>query len=282
MEQIAIHALMPHSVMMIPEIGKSEFNKINTTVTAVTEVAKIIKGENPQTIILVTPHGPILEDSASISIHPRLKGSFAAFGAADIILGFETDDLLTRHILRHTDRLGINVIELTDDKAKNHCVTLELDYGSLVPLYYLSKAGFKGQLVHISVGLLSYEELYTFGKAVQMAIGAIGKRVGVIASGNLSHHVAPQVAAGPSYWDDTFDQQVLAAVKGVNIKALLNLELAAIKTAKECGLRSIFFLLGVVGGMDATGEVVSYEAPLGVGYGVAVIRAQNKVKKGRK
>lgn len=281
MENMAIHALMPHSIMMIPEIGKSELDKIQTTVTAVEEVANIIKGENPQTIIVVTPHGPILEDSASISIHPRVKGNFAAFGAPDIMLGFETDDLLARHILRQTERLGINLIEFTDDMAKNHCVRLELDYGSLVPLYYLSNAGFKGQLLHISVGLLSYEELYTFGKAVQMAMGVVGKRVSVIASGNLSHQLVPSGAA-LHQWDETFDQQVLGAVKELNIKALLHLDPTVIKTAQECGLRPIFFLMGVVGGMNAIGEIVSYEAPLGVGYGVAIIRAQKQSKKVRK
>ena len=278
MQNLTICALMPHPPIMIPEVGKSELDKVKTTVASAQRAAKAIKEQNPQTIILVTPHGPVFEDAASISVHPRLKGNFGAFGVPEVFLGFETDDLLTRHILKKTERLGINLIELTDDMAKNHCLSLELDHGALVPLYYLSKAGFKGQLIHISVGMLSYEEMYTFGKAVQMAIGESGKRVAVVASGDLSHRLAPDAPAGYSPLGTEFDKQVLQAVKDLDIKALLNMDRHLVAEAGECGLRSIFFLMGVIGGIDATSELLSYEAPFGVGYAVALITLKNKAK----
>jgi len=276
MENLTICALMPHPPIMIPEIGKSELDKIKATVTAVQLAAKTIKEQNPQTIIVITPHGPVFEDAVSISVHPRLKGNFGSFGAPEIFLGFETDDLLTRHIFKSADRLGINLVELTDDKAKSLHLRLDLDHGALVPLYYMSKAGFKGQLIHISVGMLSYEEMYTFGKSVQMAISAVGKRVAVIASGDLSHRLTPDAPAGYSPQAAEFDKQVLQAVQDLNIKALLHIDPNLVQAAGECGLRPIFFLLGVVGGMDAAAELLSYEAPFGVGYGVALIKAKNK------
>ena len=198
MQNLTICALMPHPPIMIPEVGKSELDKVKNTVASAQLAAKTIKEQNPQTIILITPHGPVFEDAASISIHPRLKGNFGAFGVPEVFLGFETDDLLIRQILKKTELLGINLVELTDDMAKNHCLKLELDHGALVPLYYLSKAGFKGQLIHISVGMLSYEEMYTFGKAVQMAIGEAGRRVAVVASGDLSHRLTPDAPSGYS------------------------------------------------------------------------------------
>lgn len=278
MQNLTTCALMPHPPIMIPEIGKSELDKIKTTVASAQLAAKIIKEQNPQTIIIITPHGPVFEDAASISIHPRLKGNFGAFGVPEVFLGFETDDLLTRHILKKTDLLGINLVELTDDMAKSYRLSLELDHGALVPLYYLSKAGFKGQLVHISVGMLSYEEMYTFGKAVQMAIDATGKRVAVIASGDLSHRLTPDAPAGYNPRAAEFDKQVLQAVQDLSVKALLQIDRKLVEAAGECGLRSIFFLLGVVGGTDASAELLSYEAPFGVGYGVAVITIKNKVK----
>lgn len=278
MKNLEICALMPHPPIMIPEVGKGELDKIKNTVAAVTEAAKRVKECNPQTIILITPHGPVLEDAASISVHPRLKGNFASFGAPEVSLGFETDGLLVRHILKKADRLGVNVVELTDDKAKNNYLRLELDHGALVPLYYLNKAGFKGQLIHISVGMLSYEEMYTFGKAVQGAIGMVDKRVSVIASGDLSHRLTPDAPAGYSPHAKEFDKQVMEAVEKLDIKALLKMDQNVVLDAGECGLRPIFFLMGVVGGLKATGEILSYEAPFGVGYGVALIKVDSKAK----
>ena len=280
MEHAMICALMPHPPIMIPEIGKGELDNMTATVAAAGQAAKIIKEENPQTIVLITPHGPFFKDAVSISIHPRLKGNFGAFGAPDVFLGFETDGLLTRHIVKQAERLGVNLIELTDDVAKDYRLTLDLDHGALVPLYYMQQAGFKGQLVHISVGMLSYEEMYTFGKAVQKAIGVVGKRVAVIASGDLSHRLQPDAPAGYSPRAAEFDKQVLQSLQDLNIKELLNIDQGLVEAAGECGLRPIFFLMGVVGGREAVAEVLSYEAPFGVGYAVALIRAKNKEKGG--
>jgi len=280
MEHAMICALMPHPPIMIPEIGKGELANMTVTVTAAQQAANYIKAENPQTIVLITPHGPFFQDAVSISIHPRLKGNFGAFGVPDVFLGFETDGLLTRHILKQSERLGVNLIELTDDVAKDYRLTLDLDHGALVPLYYMQQAGFKGQLVHISVGMLSYEEMYTFGKAVQKAIAIVGKRVAVIASGDLSHRLSPGAPAGYSPKAAEFDKQVLQSLQELNIKELLNIDPNLVEEAGECGLRPIFFLMGIVGGMEAAAEILSYEAPFGVGYAVALIRMKNKAKGG--
>jgi aromatic ring-opening dioxygenase LigB subunit len=260
---------MPHPPIMVPEVGRGELEKIKATVDAAEKVAQMMKENNPQTIVLITPHGPVFEDAVSITVHPRLRGNMAQFDAPDIALGFETDGLLVRHILKKADRLGIHIIELTDELAKNHRFSLQLDHGALVPLYYMSNAGFKGQLVHISMGMLPYEEMYTFGKAVQAAIATVDKRVAVIASGDLSHRLTPDAPAGYDPRGAEFDKLVTEAVKNLDVKALLNMDRDLIEAAGECGLRPIIFLMGVLGGLEVSAEVLSYEGPFGVGYAVA-------------
>ncbi len=262
-------AFMPHPPIMIPEVGQGEQKRIQATIAAVEKVATNLKEYNPQTVVVITPHGPVFEDAASISIHPRLRGTLAAFGAPEVSLGFETDGLLVRHIVKKCERLGINLVELTDDLAKTYRLNLELDHGALVPLYYLQKAGFKGQLVHLSMGMMSYEEMYTFGKAVQAAISMLDKRIIVIASGDLSHRLTPNAPAGYSPQGAEFDRQVVEALKNVDVKALLAMDRTLIEAAGECGLRPAFFLMGVLGGQEVSAQVLSYEGPFGVGYAVA-------------
>ncbi|CUH95188.1 Protein TTE1956 [Propionispora sp. 2/2-37] len=271
MNNLVSCALLPHPPIMIPEVGKDEVHTIRSTITAVEEVARKIKDDNVQTVVIISPHGPAFEDSVSISIHPRLKGNLGAFGAPDVVLGFETDGFLSRHIIKKADRLGVNLVQLTDDLAKNYRFPLALDHGALVPLYYLHKTGFKGQLVHLSVGNLPYEEMYTFGKAVQGAIGMADKRVTVIASGDLSHRLLPQSPHGYSPSGANFDRQVLTALAALDSKTILNLDKQMIAEAGECGLRPICFLLGVAGGLAMQGKVLSYEGPFGVGYGIVLL-----------
>ncbi len=276
MDNLVGCALMPHPPLMIPEVGKNELARIQATVDAATRVADMLKEGNPQTVVIITPHGPVFEDAVTVSIHPRLRGSMAQFGVPDVTLGFETDNLLIKHIIRNSQRLGINLTELTDDTAKNYRIPLELDHGAFVPLYYLAKAGFKGQIVHLSMGMLAYEEMYTFGKAVQAAIGHVDRRVAIIASGDLSHRLTPEAPAGYSPQGAEFDRQLVAALEKADVKTLLAMDRNLIEEAGECGLRPVFFLLGVMGGLDAEMVLSSYEGPFGVGYAVIAFKIKGK------
>ncbi|MDF2875654.1 MAG: 3,4-dihydroxyphenylacetate 2,3-dioxygenase, partial [Sporomusa sp.] len=56
-------ALMPHPPLMIPEVGKDELNEIKTTVETANQVAELLKEGNPQTIVIISPHGPVFDDS---------------------------------------------------------------------------------------------------------------------------------------------------------------------------------------------------------------------------
>ena len=261
-------ALLPHPPIMIPEIGKDELAKIRATVEAVTLVAQNFKQNNPDTVVIMTPHSVYFKDAVALSVHPRLRGNFAKFGAPEISLGFETDGQLIKHIIRNSSRLGIHLIEFTDLVAKSYRLTLDLDHGALVPLYYLHAAGFKGQIVHLAVGMLSYEEMYTFGKAVQVAIGTVDRKTVVIASGDLSHRLLEGSPNGYDPQGAVFDQALMEAMRNLDVKTLFNMDKGLIDCAGECGLRPACFLLGVMGGLEVSPAVVSYEGPFGVGYGV--------------
>ncbi|HWR38147.1 MAG TPA: AmmeMemoRadiSam system protein B [Patescibacteria group bacterium] len=278
METLIGGALLPHPPIMVPEVGKQELDKIRSTVEAVEQVARILQKDNPETVVLITPHGPVFQDAVAVSLHPRLLGNLSAFSAPEVALGFATDSLMVRQICHNAERLGINLVELTEDLARTYRVPLQLDHGALVPLYYLHKAGFKGQLVHLSVGMLSYTEMYTFGKAVQAAIGDLDKPTAVIASGDLSHRLLPGAPAGYDPRGAEFDRRVVEALKAADVKALLDLDPELIAAAGECGLRPIFFLLGVMGGLHPVLDVLSYEGPFGVGYAVALFRQKNRQK----
>jgi aromatic ring-opening dioxygenase LigB subunit len=61
---------------------------------------------------------------------------------------------------------------------------------------------------------------------------------------------------------------VVEALSNVDAKALFALEPSLIEEAGECGLRPAFFAMGLLDGRDASAELLSYEAPFGVGYAV--------------
>jgi AmmeMemoRadiSam system protein A len=148
-------------------------------------------------------------------------------------------------------------------------VGLELDHGLTVPLYFFKEAGVSLPCAVIYMGLLSPDRLYRFGMAVGEAAEESGKKVAVIASGDLSHRLTPDAPAGYNPRGQEFDREIVRLVSRADVPGILGLEADLAEKAGECGLRPITMLLGALDGRKVEAQVLSYEGPFGVGYMVA-------------
>ena len=184
-------------------------------------------------------------------------------------VSFETNNLLVQNIIKQSQRLGVSLLSLDTELAQQYRFSLQLDHGAVIPLSYLYKAGFRGQVVHMSSGFLSYPEMYACGKAVQAAVESTRQKVAIIASGDLSHRLKPGAPAGYDPAGELFDERVVEALQSMDVRSFFNLSEEMVEAAGECGLRPIFFLLGAMDGLEPTSELLSYEGPFGVGYAVA-------------
>lgn len=147
-----------------------------------------------------------------------------------------------------------------------------LDHGIMVPLYYLEKAGFKdGCIVAITFAMLPFKDLYRFGEAIKKAVEALGRRVAVIASGDLSHRLTRDAPAGYNPLGKEYDRQIVENVKEYNTTKLLEMDENLVSVAGECGIRSIIILLGILSDCKIAPQILSYEGPFGVGYLVALL-----------
>ena len=94
----------------------------------------------------------------------------------------------------------------------------------------------------------------------------MGKRVAVVASGDMSHRLKDE---GPyDYHPDgsRFDLMVKDMLAEADVQGILNIPEKLRQNAGECGYRSIVIMLGVLDGYDIQSQVFSYEGPFGVGY----------------
>ena len=271
MGEILSAYLMPHPPIIIPEVGKGEERRVQSTIEAMEACAKHIKGEQPDTIIVITPHGPMFSNAIAVMVMPRMAGDFARFGAASVRMTFENDVELALAIMDSAERSDIPCIGIDVNVASEYGISTALDWGVLVPLYFVTKQYSDFRLVHITYAPLSYEALYAFGKVIQEVVHAYRGNVCVIASGDLSHRLSHDGPYGFHPMGPKLDKQIMALVESGHVEGFFNMDPVMVEEGGECGLRSIIIAMGTLDGYELHPRVLSYEGPFGVGYGVAIL-----------
>ena len=243
---IVFAAIMPHPPVSIPGIGSvDDLKKLSKTLNAFENLRIGLEAADPDTIIIISPHGHLEPYAFVINSDSDLRGSFAEFGLDDV---YEYK----------------NNVEIAD-KIDYVCLMNEMPV-LLRGDYHLTK-NIKPKVVHLSFSLMDYTRHYRYGEIIQKIIDSKSdERIAVIASADLSHKLTHDSPVGYSSNAEAFDHNVLRFLGSGDLVSLMNMEPDAITEAAECGLRSIIVLLGILHEKNFNFELLSYEAPFGIGH----------------
>jgi AmmeMemoRadiSam system protein A len=261
--------ISPHPPIVVPEVGRGEEAKAGATVKALERAAEEIGRIRPSVIIVTTPHGPVFKDFIHINIKETLTGDLRKFGAAGVRLTYKNDLKLTGEIARLSNDQGIPCGGLRESVVSRYGISEELDHGAMVPLYYISKVYNDFKLVHISVAGLPFKDLYRFGGCIAKAVEQSGDDAVFLASGDLSHRLAPDGPYGFNDCGPEFDGRLVDYLKVPDPEGLMGFDEDFLEEAGECGLRSFIMMFGALDDLKLKSEVYSYEGPFGIGYAVA-------------
>lgn len=262
--------LMPHPPIIIKEIGKGEELKTIATISGMESIGMDIKEKAPDTILIISPHGPLFSDANSIHLEESLKGDFSQFGHKELSYRFHNDLNLSYQIVKNSLESGINIGQMTKVMYKRYGIDEKLDHGVLVPLHFVDRFYSNFDIVPITYGLLSPKELYKFGRIINHAIKTQKANVSIIASGDLSHKLLDSgpynyVKEGPE-----FDKKLVDILREGDLSKILTFDLDLAEKAGECGLRSLMILAGILSDYQIESELLSYEGPFGVGYATSI------------
>ena len=258
--------ILPHPPILIPEVGKGEEQRAQKTLNGVENVVRDICQDQPETIILTTPHAPFFKDYAYISGGEMLFGDLGRFGREDVTFQTENDLELVESIVRQASRRNIDAGPLSDALKNRYRLDPGLDHGSLVPLLFIQKEWPSFRLVHISTPDLPLDQLFRFGQAIAAAVRQSSRRVVLVASGDLSHRLTPEAPGGYSPRGEEFDRFLVDTLASGDLSPLLALDRQLMEEAGECGTRSFVILSGALSDRTLHPEIYSYEGPFGVGY----------------
>ncbi len=268
--------ICPHPPIAVPEVGGPEAAIVSDTQEALLELGRRIKESGADTVVIISPHAPVFRDVIGINLSPQLEGDLGHFRAGNVRYIMENDTVLAREIKEQSANLGMFVVELTEEEERQYGISLRLDHGVIVPLYFLRKAGLETPLVHVSMALGLPQRLYLFGVAVRKAADALGRRVALLASGDLSHGLTHDAPGGYLPKGKDFDSLLARLLAVTDVECIVKMDPDLVAQAGECGYHSIVMMLGALDGYDVKAEVLSYEGPFGVGYLVASLEPEGK------
>jgi len=151
------------------------------------------------------------------------------------------------------------------------------DWGFNVPLFFLAK-NIQPKIDTFLTQMDPPDDHYRVGKDLYFSeLKSLKENIALIASGDLSHRLKIDGPYGLHPDGEKFDRALIEGLKIKDIGAILELD-GRYPEAGECGLRSISFMLGILDAAHIKWKVniLSYEAPFGIGYLVAELNIGQK------
>lgn len=276
MGELVMAALMPHPPVAVPQIGRDRIGDIEATSRALRLISERVVNSSPDRLVVISPHCPLFSDAIAILFEKELTGDFDRFGARSLSYSYCNDLEFVRSLWEAAGEERIPSVLIDEKRARSLGVDETLDHGVLVPLHFMREAGYRGTLVCTGFAMFGVEDLFRFGMTLQKVIEQSPGRTAVIASGDLSHRLTPDAPAGYSPQARSFDEQLMDRLGKGDYYGVLTMDERLVERAGECGYRSVVMLLGCIDGYVTDPEVLSYEGPFGVGYGVVDLRVRGE------
>ena len=252
-------ALLPHSPLLIPEIGRANYDFLAKTTSAYEQIAAEFKERAVNTIIIISPHAATQPDSFVLNVAPEMIIDLKDFGFIPAKTAWSGDALLADQI---TSALRPDFpLQLISEEI--------LDHGSAIPAYLLRNFLPNLKIIIIApANDLDLETQLNFGQKLRAVIAQSDKNIALIASGDLSHRLKKKSPGGYSPKGAKFDNKLIEYLSDPLTAQdnILKMDLKLIADAGECGLKSLTILLGVIADRPWQSDVLAYQTDFGVGY----------------
>lgn len=258
----AFSGLMPHAPILVPEVAGADAARCRESSAACVELARRVVAAHPDRLFLVSPHAPSRDDAFGLHEGARLAGTLAEFGFADAAVDLPNDCEALAAIAGEAAAGTLPTWDIP---------TMPLDHGSIVPLWFLAAAGWRGATCVGSLPTMTRRgRCAAFGAAVGRAYARLGGRVALIASGDMTHRALRGAPAGYDPRGVVFDRTMTELVRDGRLRELMELDPGLRRAAAEDSVESSIVVGAAFDFVPCGAEVLSYGHPFGVGYLVAV------------
>jgi aromatic ring-opening dioxygenase LigB subunit len=263
-------AIAPHGGDIIPQIADDPAT-MAVTREAMRELGRRFAVTQPETVVVATPHGRLVEGVITVGATQLAAGILEGSQGRRVKAVFDCDLEFLGVLEEWCARQRVPVGRLVGEEKKQAAV-LPLDWGALVPLWFTAhpiQSPRPKVVVLAPDRYLPREVLVRAGVAIAQAAQDSGKRIAFIASCDLGHAHDPDGPYGYDPASSEHDAAFCAAVQENDLGRLLDWSEAFLESAKVDAYWQALMLAGALGHTPLQGELLSYEAPTYFGMAVA-------------
>lgn len=260
--------LMCHAPIVIPQIAGARAPLCTASSRAMATTAEFLVAHRPTGIVLLTPHTARFRSAYGVSEGVTIWGNLEAFGRPDIGSEFDGDTELQAKIRALARERQFDVRPIPSGP---------LDHGAVVPLQFLKEAGYRGKIVVVGFPQeTSLNSNAIMGQIIRDSLPQNGDTWALLASGDMSHRLAPGAPAGFHPDAARFDRLVVKCVESGNLDHLSSINGDLRNSAAEDVVDSLELACAALNVPNVGTKIISYEAPFGVGYLVAILHNEKQ------
>lgn len=253
---------MCHAPLVIPELAGKQVAHLARSTEAMRKAAEFLVAKDliPDALVILSPHFERRPTAFTLLDTPSVSGSFKQYGKPRIEL----------ELPLHKDaihRLSEGSRQASSEVSFERIQPSRLDHGTLVPLYFLKEAGWRGKTIVAGFPYLpSQSECEDFGKLIKKVSDELKENWAICASGELSHKLKPGAPAGYHPRAADFDFHLREHLADGDIEGALKVDPALRSFAEEDILDSLRIAGSATQYQSKGFDFYSYEAPFGIGY----------------
>lgn len=267
----------PHGEPIIPPLVKpAERKKYLPTTQAMQRLAREVRAQRPDTIVVATPHNLRLREHVGVVIAENASGTLPMFGRgpARLTIRVKSDLEFADALLAEASRRRLPAVGANYATVSGPFSNMPLDWGTLVPLWFFVRGHrVKPKVVVVTPSReIPLRENIRFGTLIADVARRSRRRIVFVASADHAHAHRKAGPYGFSPAAARYDALIVAAIRDDNLHSLLRITPETVRDAKPDSLWQMAMLAGVAERLRMRPELLSYDVPAYYGMICAAFR----------
>jgi aromatic ring-opening dioxygenase LigB subunit len=218
------------------------------------ELQRRFDAAQPEAVIIVTPHGTLIDGHFGVVRSGKLAEQPSEFLAAEYLYAGPGEPGLAEACVRALQEDGLPALGVTFGTTVAGASEMPIDWGAGIPLWFMRAPA----VVVTPCRALSNDEHVRAGDALARA--TTDRRVAFIASADHGHGHTADGPYGFAPESKVYDDRIVELVRANRLGELAEWDAGDAVAAKADSFWQLLMLHGAIGG-DFDVELLSYEAP---------------------